>query len=94
MHPIKNITQSELQQFLQQPKTLLLDVRERDEFMDFNIGGLNIPPHEITNRAIELIDYQQIVIACSNGMRSGIVAKMLQKKLANTFIFHLEEGVF
>lgn len=88
------ITQNELEAVLQQPKTLLLDIRERWEFMDFNIGGMNIPPHEVLERITELTDYECIVVACSNGTRSSIVARLLTKKLPNAQILHLEEGIF
>jgi rhodanese-related sulfurtransferase len=88
------IEQNELEEVLKKPKTLLLDVREVSEFQDFNIGGMNIPPHEIPEKINELIAYKNIVVACSNGTRSEIVAKLLQKKLPKTQIYHLEEGVF
>jgi hypothetical protein len=33
-------------------------------------------------------------VACSNGTRSSIVARLLTKKLPEKAIYHLEEGVF
>ncbi len=88
------INQNGLAAVLNLPKTLLLDIRETGEFLDFNIGGKNIPPHEITNRISELIDFQHIIVACSNGTRSSIVARLLLKKLPDATIYHLEEGIF
>ncbi len=90
----REITQQDLQKILTKPKTLLLDVREVWEFADFNIGGINIPPHEITERLEELSNYDTIIVACSNGTRSSIVARLLTKKLPAKEILHLEEGVF
>ena len=90
----QEISQAALSAILQQPKTLLLDVRETVEFLDFNIGGLNIPPHEIIEKIAKLADYKQIIVACSNGTRSSIVARLLAKKIPSVQIFHLEEGIF
>lgn len=94
MPDYKEISQQDLEAILAKPKTVLLDVREIWEFADFNIGGINIPPHEITDRLEELSDYDTIVVACSNGTRSSIVARLLTKKLPAKEILHLEEGIF
>ena len=94
MPDFTEISQQALQATLAKPKTLLLDVREVWEFADFNIGGINIPPHEITERLDELSNYDTIIIACSNGTRSSIVARLLTKKLPTKEILHLEEGIF
>ena len=88
------ISQKDLESLLSNPKTILLDVREIWEFADFNIGGINVPPHEITDRLNELQSYDTIIVACSNGTRSSIVARLLTKKLPEKTILHLEEGVF
>jgi len=88
------ISQKDLEATLTKPKTLLLDVREVWEFADFNIGGINIPPHEITERLEELNNYDTIIVACSNGTRSSIVARLLTKKLPTKEILHLGEGIF
>lgn len=94
MSELKTVSQHDLPNLLKNPKAVILDIREVWEFRDFNIGGINIPPHEIPDRTDELIDYEQIILACSNGFRSSIVARMLTKKLPNTELLHLEEGVF
>lgn len=94
MPDFTEITQNDLESILSEPNTVLLDVREISEFADFNIGGINIPPHEITERLEELKTYETIIVACSNGTRSSIVARLLTKKLPNVKILHLEEGIF
>lgn len=94
MSDFTEISQQDLDTILAKPRTLLLDVREVSEFADFNIGGINIPPHEITERLEELSNYDTIIVACSNGTRSSIVARLLTKKLPAKKILHLEEGVF
>lgn len=94
MPDFKTISQAELPDLLKNPKAILLDIRETWEFQDFNIGGINIPPHEIPDRINEIVGYGQIILACSNGFRSSIVARMLVKKLPDAEILHLEEGIF
>lgn len=94
MPDFTEITQNDLEILLSKKKTILLDVREISEFADFNIGGINIPPHEVLERLEELKNYKTIIVACSNGTRSSIIARLLTKKLPNVKILHLEEGVF
>lgn len=94
MNEFQEITQNDLDSYLKEENTVLLDVREIWEFRDFNIGGINIPPHEITDHIDQLKQYCQIIVACSNGTRSSIVARLLTKKLPETKILHLEEGIF
>ncbi len=94
MSDFTEITQNDLENVLSNTKSILLDVREVSEFADFNIGGINIPPHEITERLEELKSYETIIVACSNGTRSSIVARLLAKKLPKNKILHLEEGIF
>lgn len=71
----------------------IVDVRERIEFCDYNIGGNNIPAHEINHYISQLEKEEKLVVVCSNGMRSSIVARVLAKKLPTTPIFHLTEGI-
>jgi rhodanese-related sulfurtransferase len=90
---MKKITQTNLVEDLKNPKTLLLDVRERLDFQNYNLGGLNIPPHEVGDNLDVLRNYETIIVACAMGAISEIVARYLQKKLPDKNIFHLEEGI-
>ena len=71
----------------------IVDIRERIEFSEYNIGGHNIPAHEINHYTSQLEKEEKLVVVCSNGMRSSIVARVLAKKLPTTPIFHLTEGI-
>lgn len=71
----------------------IVDVREKEEFDDFNIGGRNIPAHEINHFLPELQEEEKLVVICSNGLRSSIVARVLQKKLPTIPIYHLTNGL-
>ncbi len=77
-----------------QSDVLVLDVREKTEFHDFNIGGTNIPAHEIMDNLEKMALYKKIIVVCSNGLRSRIMAGLLTKKLPDCEILHLEEGIF
>ena len=73
---------------------LTLDIREKEEFIDFNLGGLNVPSHELKSAYDQLEKQENIIVVCSNGMRSSIIARVLSSKLKNPEIFHLSEGIF
>ncbi|MFN3852254.1 MAG: rhodanese-like domain-containing protein [Spirosomataceae bacterium] len=94
MTEYQSITQKELEELTNKQDTVVVDVQEKWEFADFNIGGINIPPHEITERLDELKSYENIVVVCTNGTRSAIVARLLSKKLPDKKIYHLEEGIY
>ncbi len=71
----------------------IVDVREKEEFADFNIGGRNIPAHEINHFLPELEKENKLAVICSNGLRSSIVARVLQKKLPTIPVSHLTHGI-
>lgn len=73
---------------------LIVDIREREEFLEKNIGGINIPAHEITTRIGELETKENLIIVCSNGLRSSIMARVIHKKIPNANVYHLSEGIF
>lgn len=88
------INQSELKELKEEPSTLIVDIREKSEFFDFNIGGLNVPAHELNENINEMLLYKNIIVVCSNGTRSSIIARVLLKKLPDATIYHLQEGIF
>ena len=51
MKEIKEIGLSDLQNI---PNSIIVDIREKEEFLEQNIGGINIPAHEITTRLSEI----------------------------------------
>ncbi|MCP9768157.1 rhodanese-like domain-containing protein [Lacihabitans sp. LS3-19] len=90
---IKEIDKAELEELLKKD-ALIVDIREKEEFIDFNIGGINIPAHEITTRIAEIESFEDLIIVCSNGTRSSIMARVIHKKIPSANIFHLTEGIF
>lgn len=72
----------------------VIDIREKEEFLEQNIGGINIPAHEITSRIVELSEQENLIIVCSNGVRSSIMARVIRKKIPSANVYHLTEGIF
>lgn len=71
----------------------IVDVREHVEYADYNVGGRSIPAHELNYFLDELKKEEKIAVICSNGMRSSIMARVLEKKLPEIPIFHLTYGI-
>ena len=91
----EDINLSEFKELRIQPNTVVVDVREPWEFEEFNEGGVNIPLPEIRNQRKPIENYQQLIVICTNGVRSKIAAmdycrvpEWLDKK-----IFHLKGGI-
>ena len=90
-----DITLSDVERLRQQPGTAIVDVRDAWEFDEFNIGGLNMPLPDIRARKAELLSYQQLIVICTNGVRSRVAAKdfLRQPELKNKTIYHLHGGL-
>lgn len=56
----------------------LIDVREADEFEEYNIGGINIPLYRLNGHLTELSQHQKIVFCCSAGKRSRMAIQLLK----------------
>jgi rhodanese-related sulfurtransferase len=70
----------------------LLDVREPEEFNEWNIeGSINIPLRQISNSLNEIPKNKEIVTICPHGNRSGMATFMLQRQGYN--VKTLEEGL-
>jgi rhodanese-related sulfurtransferase len=94
MTEFKEIDRNEMKELLKLGSSEIIDIREIWEFKDFNIGGINVPAHELNEYKDIMEQFENLIIVCSNGTRSSIVARVLAKKLPNTTIYHLEEGIF
>jgi sulfur-carrier protein adenylyltransferase/sulfurtransferase len=77
---INEISASQLKERLNSNDTpILLDVRTKGEHSAFNIGGLNIPIDEISERLSEIEPYKdlEIVVYCRSGNRSQFAQSIL-----------------
>lgn len=90
-----DISLPELETLREQPDTAVIDVRDEWEFDEFNLGGLNIPLPDIRERRAELLPYQNLIVLCSNGVRSRVAAKDLlrQPEFQDKTIYHLHGGL-
>ena len=79
---MKNITVQEVKKRLDAGENLnILDVREPDEFAEFNIGGRLIPLGKIQSLDVEdLQDWknQEVIVHCRSGKRSQTACLILE----------------
>jgi len=87
---MRDISPSELRSYFEtaNPKPLLLDVREPQEYAHCHIeGSVHIPMNDIPARLGELDPQRDIVVICHHGMRSRMVGDYLERqgfeKIAN-----------
>lgn len=70
----------------------LIDVREEEEHIDFNIGGQLIPMGQIV-RHLEMIETDKpVILYCRKGIRSQFAIQMLLEKFPFTNLFNLIGG--
>lgn len=75
------ISVQELSEILEQdPATVLIDVREQDEFDDINLAGKLIPMSEIEDRYAEIPKDVPAYIYCRTGRRSRSAIDWLKTK--------------
>lgn len=91
----QDITLDEFPDFRDLPNTVVVDVREKWEFEEFNEGGINIPLAEIRNKRSAIEQFDNIIVICSNGMRSRVAAMDYCRVEAwkDKGIFHLKGGI-
>lgn len=75
------ISVQELSEILEKdPSTILIDVREQDEFEDVNLSGRLIPMSEIEERFAEIPKDAPVYIHCRSGKRSRTAIEFLKSK--------------
>ena len=91
---MQEFSASKLQEYLQAGnKPRLLDVREPWEFKTCHIEGSElIPMRQVQNALNELEKDEEIVVICHHGIRSRMIARMLEQ-VGFTRIINLSTGV-
>jgi rhodanese-related sulfurtransferase len=90
---IKEITAKELKEKLLNKEPLqIIDVREPDEFLERNIGGMLIPLGQLERNLDKIKKDIPSVLVCRSGVRSMHAAKILQKYNYND-IYNLKGGL-
>lgn len=92
--PVLFINASELHEWMQSDKSLqLIDVREKFEFELDNIGGINVPMCEVSEKRSSAISGGKKVIVCRSGKRAEAVANMLEKEFNVEEMYVLKGGL-
>ena len=76
-----DITVQELKEKLDKgEKFVFIDVREKYEFEEFNLGAKLIPLGDFQNAISDFEDHKndEIVIHCRSGARSGVAQQLMQ----------------
>ncbi|MBX2935441.1 MAG: rhodanese-like domain-containing protein [Ferruginibacter sp.] len=90
---MNSITAAELKQKIDNAEDFqLIDVREAFEHEEFNIGGLQIPLHEILRQAQQVSTDKPVIIYCRKGIRSQVAIQRLQEKFPFTNLYNLIGG--
>lgn len=90
-----NITAAELKSRLNSnEKPLVIDVRDDYEYQEQNIGAINIPLGNLSDRVDELEEYkdQELIVHCRSGSRSRAAQLYLQQQ-GFTKVRNLEGGI-
>ena len=94
---MKNISVEELKARMDAGEKLnLIDVREPNEYQEFNIGAKLIPLGKITSmQADELDDLkdEEIILHCRSGKRSATIINALESQHGFTNLYNLKGGI-
>ena len=92
--PFKRITAAQAWRMLQRSDSVVVDVRQLDEWVQGHVkGAIHIPVDDIINRIDELPTGKNLLFICAQGVRSALACEMaaamgrLPEKL-----FNIEDG--
>jgi len=90
---IKEITPKELKEKLSRNEPLqIIDVREPEEYLERNIGGVLIPLRELEKNMDKIKKDIPAILVCRSGVRSMHAAKILQRNNYNK-LYNLKGGL-
>lgn len=90
---IKNISPSEFPETAKLTDTVVIDVREPNEYPKLDLSYVSIPLAQLKEN-IDQISSRNIIVVCQSGKRSLTGAKILQEILGTGYnISHLEGGI-
>jgi len=91
---MKTITPEELVKWMNEKISIqLIDVRERYEHENFNIGGTLIPLGELTQYLDNIEKKLPVIIYCQKGIRSHIAIQRLENKFPFENLYNLIGGM-
>jgi adenylyltransferase/sulfurtransferase len=90
---ITNISHLDFKEKAQLPDTIIIDVRETDEYPKLEIPYLSIPLSQLKENSTQ-IQQKNVIVVCQSGKRSIAGAKFLQEILGKEYnISHLQDGI-
>ncbi len=90
---IREIEVYELKQWMDKLEDFqLIDVREPEEYEQYNLGGTLMPMNSIANYLDAISRTKKVVIHCKAGLRSAYVIQYLQKIHGFKNLFNLRGG--
>ncbi|MBS1587196.1 MAG: HesA/MoeB/ThiF family protein [Bacteroidetes bacterium] len=90
---VATISKEALKKILGGDNLQLIDVRTVEEHALFNIGGINLPVHELEHSTELLQANKEIIFYCASGKRSMQAAKWLQEKMPGIQVKSLAGGI-
>ena len=70
----------------------LIDIREKYEYDNGNLGCINIPMGEVLSSIEKITKSKKVIIYCQSGRRGASVVYMLKKTFNLDNIFNLKGG--
>ena len=89
----EEIDASSLNKLLEKGNVQVIDVREPDEFDAANIGGVNIPLAELSDRFEEIDNKKRTVVLCQSGKRSSTALELIKQHYPNIEISNFKGGL-
>ena len=71
----------------------LVDVRQLDEHLEWNIGGIHIPLDEIVRRHQEIMRGVPVIFYCRKGIRSLLAIQRLAYHCPELDMYNLAGGI-
>lgn len=92
--PYTRISSEEANEMVQKGNSVVVDVRQPDEYKDGHVAGaLFIPVDDIMNRIGELPDGKDLLFICAAGVRSGLACEMAAAMgVDSERLYNIEEG--
>ena len=70
----------DLERYVGQPRTLIIDLRDKPEYDCYHIDtAINIPYEELDEHMYQLYDYIMIIVYCERGNQSLMAARKLSR---------------
>jgi rhodanese-related sulfurtransferase len=92
---MNSITPLDLKEKLDNKEEIvLIDVREKFEHNDFNIGGTLIPMNTVFEQIEKIPKDKTVVLYCAKGIRSAMVIQRLEEKYGYNNLVNLTGGMY